>query len=648
MTTENRHITIYPQTQSSNDNQSNTHIISLLNKIYNSAMNQHRIHLATQDEEQHQKNIQQYIERFCSNEKCKTCMRISKCINCILSYNNIYPYNFNNMFFYCVQVKDGETTFIVSEQDLSKNLAASILPSPPSKDELCSILYWHVKYHTTFISTYNTPLVPKTSVLRLSCINYLMQQLFDKSQSHSFQYATKSCKQTADRINHELCRLLDYPRGDPVLLLSKLRNYNWNAGRLFAEIMFNLSKGDIENIQKFFYLIANCILGYNFSQTINSDTPKLTVIYCQDIKLMQRFLLDIFNLTLDSPNTSIAKIRNYSNDTMHTRPIPYAFFNFSQWSSFTDTLVHFKDELRGTTIFINTEKASKNTDVISFKKSISNTGSIIRSNDYVFGKIKYKSNSNYIYITDDLDTTKKYLAPLSPYRVIDFSGYVPQEALSAFSVLDRNFVAFAAVYSFINNFSYNVTNSTDIAPKLDATESVKKFIELFCVDSTKNIDTQKMNKLIKEKLPESETESNLSASKYDQLRKDLATSLKITDLEYTRADDLYKGFTEWQQNYPSHIMELTQTNFTDELHHIYSHVFYIKHSKAKSVYKTELSQVKVMYGIKLDPKKVDNYIQNQYGIVDQDQRVLAFETYWKKLIDGCDQWYKLIFPDLCR
>lgn len=662
MTTDSETIGFYSQEPDHHSEQPNDHIVSLLTKIYNSAKSiQDRTNSAMQDES-HVQNIYAYIERTCKNEQCKRSMRLSRCIvNCILPNSNIQLSRFNNTFFFYLYNNNLPYLNLFSSDDINEkllpffhqfselkytneNTPPSFYVCHPSYKEASSILYWFIKHcilpHNIQSFSWRPPLSTKAIALRYLCCDILYNQLHDNP--NIIHHDT-----TDDRMisltSSELLNLLNLFGHPPMpgIGLNILSNKLNHKKHIIDNLLFNFSNGNIHAIQDFLTLLANCTLGYNFSQKVNSNTPQLTVIHAQDVNLMHRFISTILNtlpLLAKDPNAAIL-LNMESQQDLTQEILPFHDFNFSQFSSSDNIFTHLQYEISGTNIFISTKNISSKTDLSFFKKMISNTGYTISNNDPVFGKIKYKSTSHYIYITDNLDNANKHLTTLSPYRLIDFSGPVPQENLDALSRSECYFIILNAIYLFITNAPVNDNAPENMSQKLNASEAFKKFIELFCVDTTNQIDPVEINLVLKEASKEFAVGADISASKYDTLRKNLATTLKITDLDYTLATDLYTGFTEWQQNSPIYVPKLTQSDFIEQIHLNYSSVFYIKHSNAKSLYESKTSQAKVMYGLKLDPTKITDFIHNKQSKIEQEQRIHAFESYWKKLENDCNKWY---------
>lgn len=644
--------------------------------------------------ERQQELLMQYYSRFASfNLLPPSQNSIFEYAECILQLNSIRYYFVKKNVVYVFPIKDA---FIYSEaqlksvyQEFIKNSIGKnsgcvlFIRIPPSEEEFLSIFFCHLKamsqkkgflkYQTFPCHSFFVKLIRSKACKYIEeCYNeYSNERILAQSSS------VAESEQKAENRNIALAKIFDvsYPElsslaAKDIPLYKEIKTKPtpktgkgvplWNDKNRTSQTdyenlirnLFVLTNGHCDLLVKFFKVLGKIYLGNDF-WTEFKDTktpyPMLTIMKSKNVAFLEKFLKTIFDWEFNCiyKECSLEQLENRKGK------------GFLFPSLFEGTLVNISKQHENQSEF----------KLKDFGKQLASGERYTEiKKDALFGDVSLSNTMHLIHLIpeDCKIDTEQY-----GNHIIYFPGNIENSCMLPLASYELYFLIMASVYYCLDEDPDNMEESTSQSKKYQARsakEMVAEFVSLYCTDKTKSISKLHDDKYLSEKFNEFldklkndpkfkdgkkdlPTESSIKGSEFDTERINFAKELKITELSYTIATELYGNNLSSSEFYTVLLDEILKDKY---------HILYVKHSKAKSKFTKTESNVKVVYGIDLDIAKYEEALRQKIERQKQESQMASQEEFLrfvKKLIlkymppqyhaTYVDENEKIDFSDLC-
>ena len=230
-------------------------------------------------------------------------------------------------------------------------------------------------------------------------------------------------------------------------------------------------------------------------------------------------------------------------------------------------------------------------------------------------------------------------------NLIDFPGNIETNIPPELDDYELYFLIKASIYYYLeenpDDTTNNLTHNSEYKTKTHQ-EMVAEFISLYCTDETarivylrdeKALDTDfqkfieelKGTEKFKNDIQNLPTKIQIKESVYDTERIQLAKILKINEHSHTILTELFESFKKLYDVEMSS-SEFLNTLLDDVIKDKY-HLLYIKNSKAESTFEDKKSNVKVVYGIKLEKDKFEDALRQKEEQAKQQSQMASQEEF---------------------
>lgn len=617
---------------------------NIFNKLQDSFTRSYHRHITSQGERDTFNTLMAYIARI-NDERIRQFPVEQVMIGMILPGLNIHPYKFKENIFYQIRGIMGFPFgyWIFSEEDLNSFYCLShhslntMFPQP-TKADLLAILYWHhnklnnVTASYPIIYPFHVPQVEALRTLAILFITAYWKQCCHQTESSTSNYFSpdfdKVCSASWNLLKitpHPISQMSDAnknPNPSPHKYISNLIRsvddvFSVKEYSATLQLLWHLSDGNITALNSFHDMLATIYLGQEYINTVTAHKVNVSVIRCKNIIAIKNFIKFIFESSFVFSDCGEIPAPFKQNQT----PLIYSEAPITVLLNNLNSAKSIAAEAQGVLVNISTRQGENDLEML---KKVSSAKTISCTKDAIFKNTKHEPFMHYIHITDEPIPTIPYDA-----RIIDLMGdmtgtvYLP-------TTQDAAIIILLSLFNFFHPIKepHEYMDTTPPPSFKDDREVCVTFIRSFFKDTTSTISQESIN-LAKKK----HVGKDLSQSKHDQLRLELARGAHITDLGYVPNDDIEEVYTLWQKSAPDYIPETKIINLIKDL---YDPLFYVKFNHAKSMLHpdSEEANVKVFYGLSLDMEKVDILKQEKKSQHNGADIQEAFLHYYKDMIDN--------------
>lgn len=589
---------------------------------------------------------------------------------CFVKKNVVYVFPIENPFIYSeVQLKFVYQEFI--KNNSGKTFGCMLfIRVPPSEEEFLSIFFCHLKalsqkkghlkYQAFPCHSFHVKLIRSKACKHVKeCYNkYSNERIFAQSSS------VIESEQNAKNRNIALAQIFDVSCSDLSLLEAEnLPVYTeintkptpksgrnvalWNDKEATPQtgyenligILFGLTNGHYDLLVEFFKVLGKIYLGNDFwaeFKDTKTPYPLLTIIKSKNVAFLEKFLKTIF----DWKFIKVINAFKYPSDSLRCI---YTEYSIEQLENRKGTGFFFKSLCEGKLVNISKqpEKPSKFILNDPGKKLASGERYTEIKKDTLFGDVSLSNTMHLIHLVaeDCKIDTEQY-----GNHIIYFPGDIETSDMPSLASYELYFLIMASVYYCLDEDSDDTKENVSQNMKYQASstkEMVAEFVSLYCTDETKSISKLHDDKYLSEKFNEFldklkkdpkfqdgkkdlPTEYSIKGSEFDTERINFAKELKVPTLSHTIASELYDAFFSLYKNLSS--SEFLNTLLDDVIKDKY-HLLYIKNSKAESTFEDKKSNVKVVYGIKLEKDKFEDALRKKEEQAKQQSQMASQEEF---------------------
>lgn len=478
----------------------------------------------------------------------------------------------------------------------------------------CSLAKFLVhKYHTM-------------SVLAKNNTDFAMFRDYTKESNvvfnHYFKISTEEMDDSSDLSN-----TLHWVYTSYISKVNNLPKPFYNLRR----VLFYISSGDTKVIDDLAILLLKVYIGRSYLRYLDNDKRNLTVCICNNKNYFKNFMMDIFNFTMESDKTKLLKVgvQNILKLFFQNRS-EKSFYHVSTYSAkmlsddkYLGALI--RDKLYGNIVNLDT------TDIFTvngkFKSFLS--GEKVSITDPVFGKLSYRSNAQYIYITEVKNLPESSFSGV-PHSILHFTGDLSKSKYEPLNGYELFFLVTGLLHYALDLIDAPYSNETDLFQSNSAVPSVSSlidtFIDEFCDDTTGTISNQLIQNIPLD---------SIIGSKNEKERKEQVKRLQIDKLDFIFSKDLCSCFNKWIYiSYPT-VESCSDDDFTKMIIAKYHIIFYNK------VYGENMGGKKLeargFYGLKIKVDELEKYLSQETQkkmTVSSEESQKHFTDYLENIISN--------------
>lgn len=596
-------------------------------------------------------------------------------VSCILPGLSIFPFLFNNQMFYTICGLDQETGapvqyLILSEdkiQNFFKTCFFNTFLVPPNEIELTAILAWHHNKIDNVAAFYSErPPAYSYQVQALRALPYAFILHYKQEQNRTispilhpyiridFSNPNKKLKTWLKAPNHflptgfNLCNYIAPLLSNLNMVFNGGLHKNREFNRCTKEhhytfrILWSLSSGNLFALSALHDMFATVYLGQDFVQKTTNMQENVSIILCRNPCSMARFIKSVLNSSFLFSNTAIyLEEGNY----LKGKTSVYTEYPISELCKPEKVSRLLDDEVTGHLANISIQSDKDDLDQL---KKFTLQKELKHKNDVIFKGITHQPCKHYIHITD--------IPPVDPtpnIRIIELLGDISGKDIPSeydlgkdeYKVQNRDADLNAAVIVILSLFNFFTPtalpdyNDIPTSNHLFASdeEIVRKFIEELFDDTTSKFTSEELKKECEKWCDKNKDTENfdldISKSKNDDDRKQLAKNIGILSLPYTITEDIEKAFSLWRK-YTAFFVE--DIKLIDTMKKLYP-LFYHKYHKAKSRIDIGSAErnVRVFYGLALNTKKLRTLSSKDLPLeLDEQRRQEEFSQYYTEMIQN--------------
>lgn len=501
----------------------------------------------------------------------------------------------------------------------------------PSKEEFLSLFWMHQIHY----SKQKPPFPPVLNFMPASIYSfryYACQLLSNKatslilSQNNTIEKQYEAIEDLNKHILNKL-RLFIHPQSsynDSYQIFKRFGETTYtHSEKKYANIitwLYHISNGNIESINSLIEVIAVSILGNDFSNEIH-PTNKLTVITTSNVNLISTFIKDILCYSTNKP---FSEAILYSQNRPNYNMCPYTEYSLIELDNrltpnhktclLTDCLFHYS-------VNISTGKVNQHLQNLTsyLAKSSAANGSTCKTcacvKDNIFNTIRYTNNIHFVHIIDKNDVKSIHLLKEMECNFIELTGDISNKEYPNFDYYEKFFISNCAIEGYLNKYltasvphKNNLTEPVFIEEQAHSLSECMEFFVQNCFDSICPLPNEStIESAISKELPGMDDKKQLTKSKYDQFRLNIARTLEITKMPYIIASEFIDIFKKLYNG-------CTYTSDTEIINTLFKYLNdpyrlrYVKNKKSESLFPSETasySNVKVIYGLKFNKNKYE-------------------------------------------